>query len=88
VYVKTSADSNGGANWYWYEIVPSESTAPHDANGIVADGLGNGGPAKDICVACHGAAGSDAMHTPSVGGHDEIYTPVGPGGLVTETDGG
>jgi hypothetical protein len=46
------------------------------ATGLVADGLGDGGPAKDICVSCHGAAGSDAPHTPSVGGRDQVYTPV------------
>jgi mono/diheme cytochrome c family protein len=76
VYVKTKADSAGGANWYWYETVPLDSAAPHDATGLVADGLGDGGPAKDICVSCHGAAGSDAPHTPSVGGRDQVYTPV------------
>jgi hypothetical protein len=76
VYSKTKADSEGGANWYWYEIVPTDSAAPHDSRGTVADGLGDGGPAKEICVGCHGAAGSDAKHTPSVGGRDQVYTPV------------
>ena len=76
VYSKTQADSAGGANWYWYEIVPLDSAAPHDATGLVADGLGDGGPAKSICVGCHAAAGSDAMHTPSAGGRDQVYTPV------------
>jgi hypothetical protein len=76
VYLKTQADSAGGANWYWYERVPLTSAAPHDAQGVVADGLGSSGPAQTICVACHGAAGSDAAHTPSPGGRDEVYTPV------------
>jgi hypothetical protein len=76
VYLKTDADSAGGANWYWYERVPLDSAAPHDANGVVADGRGNSGPAMTICVGCHAAAGSDAAHTPSVGGRDEVYTPV------------
>ena len=61
-----------GVDWYWYEIVPSDSTAPHDANGIVADGLGDTGPANTICVACHSAAGSDSSHS----GHDYVYTQV------------
>ena len=77
VYLKTKADSAKGAAWYWYETVPSDSEAPHDKTGLVADGLGDGGPAKTICVGCHAAAGSDAAHTPSPGGRDEVYTPVG-----------
>ncbi len=76
VYAKTAADSAAGANWYWYERVPADSTAPHDANGVVADGLGASGPANTICVGCHAGAGSDAAHTPSPGGRDEVYTPV------------
>jgi hypothetical protein len=76
VYLKTSADSASGANWYWYERVPLASDAPHDSNGVVADGKGGGGAAKDICVGCHGGAGKDAAHTPSPGGRDQVYTPV------------
>ncbi len=76
VYLKTQADSAGGANWYFYERVPLSSAVPHDANGVVADGLGNVGTALTICVSCHGAAGSDANHTPSAGGRDEVYTPI------------
>jgi mono/diheme cytochrome c family protein len=76
VYLKTEASSAAGANWYWYERVPLTSAAPHDSAGVVADGLGSSGPAQTICVACHGAAGSDAAHTPSTGGRDEVYTPV------------
>ena len=79
VYLKTQADSAGGANWYWYERVPLASTAaPHDDAGVVADGFGvpDGGPPTTICVGCHGAAGSDGPHTPSPGGRDEVYTPV------------
>ncbi len=80
VYLKTKADSAGGANWYWYERVPltgSQSGAPHDmATGVVADGLGASGTPLTICVGCHGAAGSDAAHTPSPGGRDQVYTPV------------
>ena len=58
------------------ERVPASSTAPHDANGVVADGKGGSGPAMSICVGCHAAAGSDAPHSPSPGGHDQVYTPV------------
>jgi hypothetical protein len=76
VYLKTRADSADGANWYWYERVPLDSAAPHDSDGVVADGLGAGGPAKTICVGCHAAAGSDVAHTPSEGGRDQVYTPV------------
>ena len=76
VYLKTEEDSAGGANWYWYEVVPSDHPAPHDANGVVADGMGDSGAAKKICVSCHKEAGADAMHTPSAGGRDQVYTPV------------
>ncbi|HVZ71320.1 MAG TPA: hypothetical protein VHJ20_03005 [Polyangia bacterium] len=75
-YTKTAADSAAGANWYWYERVPTDSDVPHDANGVVADGMGSSGPAQTICVGCHAAAGSDAAHTPSPGGRDEVYTAV------------
>jgi hypothetical protein len=73
VYLKTKADSAAGANWYWYERVPTDSAPP---DGIVADGMGDSGTAKSICVGCHVAAGSDSDHTPSAGGRDEVYTPV------------
>ncbi len=77
VYLKTKADSAAGANWYWYERVPVDSmAAPHDAVGVVADGMGTSGPALSICVGCHNAAGSDGVHTPSAGGRDQVYTPV------------
>jgi hypothetical protein len=76
VYLKQAADSANGANWYWYERVPLDSTVPHDGNGVVADGTGGSGTPLTICVACHSAAGSDAAHTPSAGGRDEVYTPV------------
>jgi hypothetical protein len=75
VYLKTDASSAEGANWYWYERVPTDSQAPHDANGVVADGKGGSGSAMTICVGCHAAAGT-AGHTPSPGGRDEVYTPV------------
>ncbi len=76
VYSKTQATSAGGSNWYWYERVPTSSAVPHDAQGVVADGLGASGTPMTICVACHAAAGSDAPHTPSPGGGDEVYTQV------------
>jgi hypothetical protein len=76
VYLKLKPDSAGGANWYWYERVPADHPAPHDANGVVADGTGASGPAKMICVGCHGPAGTDAAHTPTAGGRDQVYTPV------------
>jgi hypothetical protein len=60
VYLKTKADSAAGANWYRCERVPLDNAAPHDSNGVVADGMGDDGPAKTICVGCHMAAGTDA----------------------------
>ena len=63
VYLHTKA-GNSGADWYWYEKLPG--------SGVVADGLGDSGGAKSICVGCHSGAGSDAMHP----GHDFVYTQV------------
>jgi cytochrome c553 len=68
VYKKKQADSAAGANWYWYERLAGGA--------VVADGTGDTGPAMSICVGCHAAAGSDTAHTPSVGGRDQVYTPV------------
>jgi hypothetical protein len=62
----------GGDSWYWYEKVFADHPAPHDANGVVADGVGSSGPAQTICVSCHSAAGSDAAHP----GHDFVYVQV------------
>lgn len=66
VYLKTEADSAGGASWYWYE---------RNTDGMI-EGMGDHGPAQTVCVGCHVAAGSDAAHTPSEGGRDQVYTPV------------
>jgi hypothetical protein len=73
VYRHVTAGTTGDT-WYWYERVPLDSPAPHDADGVVADGLGGtaGSPEETICVGCHMAAGSDAMHS----GHDFVYTQV------------
>jgi Cytochrome P460 len=68
VSLKLAADSGAGANWYWYERFAGP--------GVVADGMGDAGPAKTICVSCHNAAGADADHTPSPGARDQVYTPV------------
>jgi len=76
VYLKTKAASDGGNTWYWYERVPLDSGVPHDAKGVVADGFGDTTNPKLICVSCHGAAGSDAAHTPSPGSGDQVYTQV------------
>lgn len=83
VSVKIKAKSAGGDNWYWYERVPLASAAPHDKNGVVADGLGAAGAAKSICVGCHAAAGSDSTHSVT-GSSDFLYlqppTAVNPEG--------
>lgn len=73
VYRHISAGKTGD-NWYWYEVVPDSSMAPHDANGVVADQVGTMGsaPGKDLCVSCHSATGIDADHP----GHDFVYEQV------------
>lgn len=75
--LKLAGSSKGGESWYWYERVPLDSPAPHDAQGVVADGLGDGGPAKSICVGCHAAAASDAQHSVT-GSSDYVYLQVTP----------
>jgi Cytochrome P460 len=67
VELKVADDSAGGAGWYWYERIGTDA---------VADGLGDSGAPKSICVSCHTAAGSDAAHTPTEYGRDFVYTPV------------
>jgi hypothetical protein len=69
VYLKLSADSAGGANWYWYEDNPTLNPA----GGVVADGKGDAGNPKTVCVGCHVAAASDAAHP---GAGDFVYTQV------------
>lgn len=66
-----SAGPSGGT-WYWYERVPLDSSAPHDGAGVVADGAGDSGAARSICVGCHSGAGMDSSHS----GHDMVYTQV------------
>lgn len=61
-----------GASWYWYERVPLDHPAPHDGDGVVADGTGGSGPELEICAGCHMGAGTDADHS----GHDFVYTQV------------
>lgn len=77
VSVKIGAKSAGGDNWYWYERVPKDSAAPHNASGVVADGLGSAGAAKTICVGCHTAAGVDGTHSVT-GSADYVYLQPGP----------
>jgi len=72
VAVKVRDESEAGDGWYWYERVPLDSAAPHDDNGVVADGLGSAGAAKSICVGCHAGAGSDAAHSLSASS-DFVY---------------
>jgi hypothetical protein len=68
VYVKTEADSAAGANWYWYEDNPTLNPA----GGVVADGFGTSGNAKDICVGCHIKAASGF----AASARDFVFTQV------------
>jgi hypothetical protein len=72
VGVKIDDKSDGGKNWYWYERVPLDSAAPHNAKGVVADGLGSAGAAQSICVGCHAGAGSNDAHS-VMGSSDYVY---------------
>lgn len=67
VYRKTASDSAGGANWYWFEFNPDI-----DAKQPVADGMGDSGAAKSICVGCHVAAGASFAST----SRDFVFTQV------------
>jgi len=64
LYAKTQADSANGANWFYYEKAPDGTLYAKGELGAT------------ICTGCHGAAGTDAAHTPSPGGRDFVYTPV------------
>jgi len=62
VSIKVSTGTSGGT-WYWYEQVPPGTTITGvtiDANGVVADGLGDdGSQAETICASCHSTASND-----------------------------
>jgi hypothetical protein len=62
VSLKISADSAGGANWYYYERFDGT---------LYADGIGT-----PLCTGCHSLAGSDPFHTTTPGARDLVYTPV------------
>ena len=67
VSVKLQETSDGGKNWYWYERTPT---------GVVADGTGDAGTPKSICVSCHAGAGSDATaHSVNKSG-DYVYDVI------------
>jgi len=48
------AEGTDGSNWYWYETMGGTA---------VADGTGDNGPAKEICVGCHSHAPTDFVFT-------------------------
>ncbi len=54
VSVKTQADSDGGKNWYWYEV-----TSTIDPSQIVVEGLG-----PPLCISCHRRGGRDLVLVP------------------------
>ncbi|HMV67916.1 MAG TPA: hypothetical protein PKA64_13800 [Myxococcota bacterium] len=68
VYLKVN-EGTEGSDWYWYERVPIPGIS--DERDVVADGMGDAGNARDICVGCHAAAG-DGAHP----GADFVYVQV------------
>lgn len=62
---KVSAGVDAGT-WYWYEQVPPGTVITGvtiDANGVVADGLGDdGSQAETICAGCHVSAPNDYVY--------------------------
>ncbi len=54
VSAKTQADSDGGKNWYWYEV-----TSTIDPSQIVVEGLG-----APLCISCHRRGGRDQVLVP------------------------
>lgn len=68
-YVKTAAKSAQGDAWYWFVEL--------DGMGILASGLPTRDMvAKNACVACHSAAGSDAATSTSNHSGDFVFTQV------------
>jgi hypothetical protein len=58
---KVSAGT-GAETWYFYEQVPPGTVITGitiDANGVVADGLGDTGQAASVCASCHVTSGND-----------------------------
>ncbi len=54
------ADGQGEA-WYWFEQIGSR---------VIANGPGDAGPARSVCVRCHNRAGTTLF------GHDMVFTQV------------
>lgn len=61
VYRKLGAGA--GASFYWWE---------DNTGSTVANGTGDEGSPKTVCVSCHSGAGTDPNHS----GHDFVYTQV------------
>jgi hypothetical protein len=62
VSLKTSSDSAGGANWYFYERFDGQ---------LYADGMG-----VSLCTGCHSLGGSSPTDTTTAGARDFVFTPV------------
>ncbi len=54
VSVKVKGDSDGGKNWYWYEV-----TSTMDPAQIVVEGMG-----PKLCISCHRRGGRDLVLVP------------------------
>ncbi len=54
VSVKVRADSDGGKNWYWYEV-----TSTTDSSQVVVEGMG-----PKLCISCHRRGGRDLVLVP------------------------
>ena len=75
LYVKVRAGGDGD-NWFWYEAVRPEFTldppVPREADGTIAEGLGDRGAARAICVSCHSHSG--ANDSGLIGYGDFVFT--------------
>jgi hypothetical protein len=75
IYLKAREGSDG-ANWYWFEyVLPTvalDPPAPREADGTVAEGFGDRGSARNVCVGCHQHSGSNEAGVMGYG--DFVFT--------------
>lgn len=77
VYLKVR-EGTDGSNWFWFETVRPgfvlNPPVPTDPDGTVAEGFGDRGAARTICVDCHARSGANDSGV--VGFGDFVYTRV------------
>ena len=79
LYRKVS-EGTDGSHWFWFEYVLPEVTLdpapPREADGTIAEGLGDRGGSGNVCVPCHARSGANDAGVTGYG--DFVFTRVPP----------